>query len=69
MRVQLLHTPQKSGRPSLMGCCRQAIVCASMMASVYLPAPRGPVRMTAGGIRSAAIASRRWRTVEAFPAN
>ena len=69
MRVQLLQTPQKSGRPSLTGCCRQAMVCASMMASVYLPAPRGPARMSAGGIVPPAIASRKWRTVAAFPAN
>ena len=69
MRVQFLHTPQKSGNPLVMGCWRHAIVCASMIERVYFPAPRGPARMSAGGMRATAIASRRWRTVAAFPTN
>ncbi len=46
MRAQLRQTPQKSGRPSVSVGCRQLTALASIRASVYLPAPLGPARMS-----------------------
>ena len=45
MRVQFEQTPQKSGSPSVSVGSRQLTAWASMSASVYLPAPRGPERI------------------------
>ena len=56
MRVQLEHTPQKSGRPSDSVGLRQLTALASISASVYLPAPRGPARMSEWGKRPRADA-------------
>src|ERR1700693_4306500 len=61
MRVQFEQRPQKSGKPSVLGCSRQFRVRASIRASVYLPDPCAPDRMTACGKRlRASISRRRW---------
>ena len=67
MRVQLEQTPQKSGRPSDSVGLRQLTALASISASVYLPAPRGPARMSEWGKRPARMLSRRCVTVAALP--
>ena len=46
MRAQFGHTPQKSGKPSVSLGSRQFTALASISASVYLPAPRGPARIS-----------------------
>ena len=61
------HTPQKSGRPSVSVGWRQLTALASISDSVYLPAPRGPARMSEWGNRPARMLSRRWVTVCALP--
>src|SRR6267378_8338323 len=73
MRVQFEQCPQKSGKPSLsvafvIGCSRQFRVRASISASVYLPDPRAPERMTACGKRLRASISRRRWMVSGLPA-
>src|SRR5450759_5490368 len=63
MRVQFEQRPQKSGKPSpsVEGCSRQFIERAIIRASVYLPDPCAPERMTACGKRlRASISRRRW---------
>src|SRR5208282_635135 len=63
MRVQFEQRPQKSGKPSAVveGCSRQFRARASIKASVYLPDPCAPERMTACGKRlRASISRRRW---------
>src|SRR5882762_7203879 len=70
MRVQFEQRPQKSGKPSpsFDGCSRQFIVRASIRASVYLPDPCAPERMTAWGKRFRASISRRRWMVSGLPA-
>ncbi len=63
MRSQLAQTPQASGRPSVVMGVRQLAAWASRRASVYLPAPREPLKIMAEGRRPAASVSRRRRTV------
>ena len=67
MRVQLEQMPQKSGRPSVSGGLRQFTACASITASVYFPAPRGPARISECGKRPARMLSRRCVTVAELP--
>src|ERR1700674_2330158 len=65
MRVQFEQRPQKSGKPAVLGCSRQFRVRASSRASVYLPDPCAPERMTACGKRlRASISRRRWMVSE-----
>src|SRR5882762_9047714 len=68
MRVQFEQCPQKSGKPSVLGCSRQFMVRASIRASVYLPEPCAPERMTACGKRLRASISRRRWMVSGLPA-
>src|ERR1700687_4120204 len=61
MRVQFEQRPEKSGKPAVRRCSRQFRVRASIRASVYLPDPCAPERMTACGNRlRASISRRRW---------
>src|SRR6202158_6523323 len=61
MRVQFEQRPEKSGKPAVRRCSRQFRVRASIRASVYLPDPCAPERMTACGKRlRASISRRRW---------
>jgi len=57
IRVQLEQVPQKAGSPLAgVGGVRQFMAWAIITASVYFPAPAGPVRMTPWGKRSRASA-------------
>src|SRR5581483_1373257 len=68
MRMQFLHVPQKSGRPSFVaGGERQFIALAIIWARVYFPAPRAPDRITACGSRSRPSMPRRRRTTSSLP--
>ena len=66
-RTQFEQVPQKSGRPSLSAWFRQFTAWASISASVYLPEPRGPARMSECGNRPARTLSRRCVTVAVLP--
>src|SRR5271157_4796870 len=67
MRVQLVHTPQKSGKPSAAGVCRQFMALATICVRVNLPEPCAPDRITAWGKWSRASISRTFRTTSALP--
>jgi len=67
MRVQFEQRPQKSGRPPVVVGWRQLTALASISASVYLPAPRGPARMSDWGKRCAPMLSRSRVTVAVLP--
>jgi hypothetical protein len=67
MRAQFEQTPQKSGSPSDSVGLRQLTACASIRASVYLPAPRGPARIIEWGNRPERTLSRRCVTVAVLP--
>src|SRR5208282_1425922 len=75
MRVQFEQRPQKSGKPSVPpvpsvhGCSRQFMARASIRASVYLPDPCAPQRITACGKRLRASISRRRWMVSGLPTN
>jgi hypothetical protein len=69
MRSQFRHRPQKSGSPSDSAGLRQFIVRASISASVYFPAPRGPARSNACGKWPVRTLSRSRVTVATFPRN
>src|SRR5580692_6736018 len=68
--MQFEQCPQKSGKlspavPAVVGRSRQFIARASIRASVYLPDPCAPERITACGKRSrASISRRRWMVSE-----
>ena len=64
MRLQDSHSPQKSSfRRS------QFAACANMLASVYLPIPRGPVNSSAPGARSRRSIPRSALTMRSLPRN
>src|SRR3974390_786510 len=67
IRAQLAHTPQKSGRPSVVGGCRQFMALATICVRVNLPEPCAPDRITAWGKWSRASISRTFRTTSALP--
>src|SRR5271167_645297 len=67
MRIQLAQMPQKSGRPSVTGCCWQFIAFATICASVNLPEPCGPDRITECGKCPRASISRMVCTTSGLP--
>src|SRR3974390_504258 len=67
IRVQLAHMPQKSGRSSVVGGCRQFMAFATICVRVNLPEPCAPDRITAWGKWSRASISRTFRTSSALP--
>src|SRR5437868_6951979 len=66
MRTHASQRPQKSGS-SPGGGARQFMALASICASVYLPAPSGPERITACGKRPRLSIVRRSRTMVSLP--